>query len=61
MATPEAIALAAELLRQKEGLRSKPYWDVNALRAGYGSDTVTRPDGSVQRVTKDTVVTRDWC
>ena len=59
MATPEAIALAAELLRQKEGLRSKPYWDVNALRAGYGSDTVTRPDGSVQRVTKDTVVTKE--
>ena len=59
MATSEAIALAAELLRQKEGLRSKPYWDVNALRAGYGSDTVTRPDGSVQRVTKDTVVTKE--
>ena len=59
MATPEAIALAAELLRQKEGLRSKPYWDVNALRAGYGSDTVTRPDGSVQKVTKDTVVTKE--
>ena len=59
MATPEAIALAAELLRQKEGVRSKPYWDVNALRAGYGSDTVTRPDGSVQRVTKDTVVTKE--
>ena len=59
MATSEAIALAAELLRQKEGLRSKPYWDVNALRAGYGSDTVTRPDGSVQRVAKDTVVTKE--
>ena len=59
MATPEAIALAAELLRQKEGLRSNPYWDVNALRAGYGSDTVTRPDGSVQKVTKDTVVTKE--
>lgn len=59
MATPEAIALAAELLRQKESFRSKPYWDVNALRTGYGSDTVTRPDGTVQKVTKDTVVTKE--
>lgn len=59
MATPESIALAAELLRQKEGLRSKPYWDVNALRAGYGSDTTTLADGTVKRITKDTVVSKE--
>ena len=59
MATPESIALAAELLRQKEGIRSKPYWDVNALRAGYGSDTTTLADGTVKRITKDTVVSKE--
>ena len=59
MATPESIALAAELLRQKEGIRSKPYWDVNALRAGYGSDTTTLADGTVKPITKDTVVSKE--
>ena len=47
------------LIRQFEGFRETPYWDVNALRTGYGSDTVTLPDGTVQRVTKDTRVTRE--
>ena len=59
MATPESIALAAELLRQKEGIRSEPYWDVNALRAGYGSDTTTLADGTVKPITKDTVVSKE--
>ena len=49
---------AAALLRAKEGFRSKAYWDVNAWRTGYGSDTVTRADGSVERVTENTVITR---
>lgn len=57
--TPEALQLAAELLRQKESFRSTPYWDVNALRTGYGSDTITRADGTIQKVTKDTTVTKD--
>jgi|GEM_PF-2607865 len=37
-------------LRRFEGFRSDPYWDVNAHRVGYGSDTITREDGSVVRV-----------
>lgn len=49
---------AVSLLRKFEGFRPSPYWDVNALRTGYGSDTVTRSDGTVERVTKDTRVTR---
>lgn len=47
---------AAALIRQFEGFRSTPYWDVNALRAGFGSDTVTLEDGSVQRVVEGTRV-----
>lgn len=50
--------IAAEILRREESFRDTPYWDVNALRTGYGSDTVTLADGSVQKVTKDTRVSR---
>ena len=59
-ASSGAVAAAA-LLRQKEGFRETPYNDPrtdrngnqigpNVYRAGYGSDTVTLSDGSVQRV-----------
>jgi GH24 family phage-related lysozyme (muramidase) len=47
-----------DLLRQFEGFRETPYWDVNALRAGYGSDTMTLADGSVVPVGKNTRVSR---
>jgi GH24 family phage-related lysozyme (muramidase) len=47
------------LIRQFEGFRETPYWDVNALRTGYGSDTVTLADGSVVPVGKNTRVTRE--
>jgi GH24 family phage-related lysozyme (muramidase) len=50
---------AAALLRQLEGFRSSPYWDVNAYRVGYGSDTITRADGSVVKVTPGMTVTRE--
>jgi lambda family phage tail tape measure protein len=43
---------SAELIRQFEGFRATPYFDVNALRAGFGSDTVTLADGSVRQVTE---------
>ncbi len=46
------------LIREFEGFRETPYWDVNALRTGYGSDTVTLADGTVQKVTEGTRVTR---
>lgn len=48
---------AAGVIKGFEGYRSKAYWDVNHWRVGYGSDTVTMADGSVQSVTKDTVTT----
>lgn len=53
-----ASADAPSLIRSFEGFQSKPYYDVNAYRVGYGSDTVTRADGTVQRVTPGMTVTR---
>lgn len=41
---------AKALLRKKEGFRATPYWDVNAYRIGYGSDTVTTAEGKVVKV-----------
>ena len=49
-----ALGNAAELLRQFEGRGGQPvltpYWDVNAFRIGYGSDTVTLSDGTIKKV-----------
>ncbi|GAA5003404.1 hypothetical protein GCM10023206_07130 [Acinetobacter puyangensis] len=47
------------LLRQHEGFREKAYWDVNAYRTGYGSDTVTDKNGNVRKVTSNTKVSRE--
>lgn len=41
---------AIDVIKDFEGFRSTPYWDVNAYRGGFGSDTVTLADGSVQKV-----------
>lgn len=54
-----ALDQTTGLLRNFEGFKSTAYWDVNAYRTGYGSDTITKADGSVVRVTRDTVVTRE--
>ena len=50
---------AAHLLRGFEDFRDRPYFDVNALRAGYGSDTTTRADGSVVPVRQGMTVSRE--
>lgn len=47
------------LIREFEGFRETPYWDVNAHRTGYGSDTVTLADGRVVPVDPNTRVTRE--
>lgn len=49
---------AKALLRKEEGFRETPYWDVNAHRIGYGSDTTVDADGKVVRVTLGMKVTR---
>ncbi|MFC1040781.1 integrating conjugative element protein [Pasteurella multocida] len=53
-----ALNQATELLKKFEGFRDKAYFDVNAHRAGYGSDTITTADGRIIKVTKDMVVTK---
>jgi GH24 family phage-related lysozyme (muramidase) len=47
------------LIRKHEGYRARPYWDVNAYRVGYGSDTVTLEDGSVVKVKPGMEITRE--
>lgn len=49
---------AYDLIREFEGFRETPYWDVNALRIGYGSDTTTTADGRVVPVTEGARVDR---
>lgn len=48
---------AASMVKGFESFISKAKWDVNAYRVGFGSDTVTRANGEIEKVTKDTVVT----
>lgn len=53
---PETTAL----LRKFEGYRDKPYWDVNAYRVGYGSDTITDPTtGAVRQVRPGDRISRE--
>lgn len=51
--------LTTDLIKQREGFISKPEYDVNAYRAGYGSDTVTRADGSVEKIKPGMSVSRE--
>jgi GH24 family phage-related lysozyme (muramidase) len=53
-----AVDRTMQLLRDKEGFKSGTYWDVNAHRLGYGSDTITMPDGSVRTVKQGDTVSR---
>lgn len=49
---------SAAMLREFEGKRTTPYWDVNAYRVGYGSDTITDPEtGAVRQVRKGDTIT----
>lgn len=50
------VERASSLLRKFEGYSDTAYWDVNAHRVGYGSDTVTDEHGNVRKVTANTKV-----
>jgi len=50
---------AKTLLRQFEGFKSSTYWDVNANRVGFGSDTITDASGTVRRVNAGDTVSRE--
>lgn len=52
----DATDVALKTIRKFESYRAGAYWDVNAYRAGYGSDTVTDP--KTGRVAKVTATTR---
>lgn len=54
-----ANVTAEELLRGFEGYSPTAYWDVNAWRIGYGSDTMTDADGNIVRVTKESTTTKE--
>lgn len=49
---------AAALIKRFEGYSETPYYDVNAFRAGYGSDTTTLADGTVQKIVEGMTVSR---
>lgn len=49
-ASSNANITSFDTIKRFEGFRSAPYWDVNHFRVGYGSDTITREDGSVVTV-----------
>lgn len=49
---------AVGLIRRHEGYRARPYWDTDAYRIGFGSDTVTLEDGTVVKVKPGMEITR---
>ena len=55
----DGLSASVELLKGLEGFRATPYWDVNADRIGYGSDTVTLSDGTIQKVVKGMSITQE--
>lgn len=53
------VATSASVLREFEGFKEEPYYDVNAFRAGYGSDTYTTSSGEIISVTEGSRVSRE--
>lgn len=41
---------AVNYIKSKEGFSPKTYYDINAWRLGYGSDTITNLDGTFRKV-----------
>lgn len=50
---------AVSLIKEFEGFRETPYWDVNAHRVGFGSDTITDAEGNFRKVTEGDRVSAD--
>lgn len=55
----EVQQVTTTLLKEFEGFIPTPKWDVNALRVGYGSDTITLEDGTVKKVKEDEKVSKE--
>jgi tape measure domain-containing protein len=56
-ATEASVGSATEIIKQFERFQPTAKYDVNHMRAGYGSDTVTISDGSVHEVVRGMSVT----
>lgn len=52
----DAVSGTAQLLRQLEGFQPTGKMDVNAFRAGFGSDTTTLSDGTIVKITEGMAV-----
>ena len=50
---------SVNFLKEQEGYQVTGKWDVTAFRAGHGSDTTTKADGTVVKVTKGMVVSEE--
>ena len=53
------IEQAAQVISGCEGYISTAKWDVNAYRLGYGSDTITMPDGNYRQVRQGDTTTKE--
>ena len=53
------VQAAVDFLKKEEGFRENAYWDVTAYRIGYGSDTITKPNGSIKQVTSTSKVSEE--
>ena len=50
---------ARNFIKIQEGFEERAYWDVDAWRIGYGSDTITKLTNDVKTVTEASVTTRE--
>lgn len=56
--SPKALDTIKQLIRAEEGFIQTPKYDVNALRLGYGTDTITNIGGNFRNVRAGDQVTR---
>lgn len=52
------IKQTIEILKKFEGFSATAYWDVNAYRIGYGSDTITSSNGTFRKVKSNDRITK---
>lgn len=55
-----AVDQATDLLKRFEGFTAIPKWDVNNWRIGYGSSTITEPDGTIIQLSDDESVKPEY-
>ena len=53
------VQATVDFLKTEEGFRENAYWDVTSYRIGYGSDTITKPNGSIIKVTSTSKVNQE--